>query len=178
MLSVCVIPKTPSMPNANVVYSELLHACVCYLSGSRLSRDHFLNYRPYTFNMPPYILHHLQDLESRLAKRGHVLDELLKTERIYVAEMGSILKVSAVSGPNHIQQPSRCPLHHTATCFAEVACQRACAHHTRASSHTHRPGSTLHAPWQSCTHRTKVRCERPSASSCSRPANQTVSERA
>ena len=33
------------------------------------------------------------DLEK---KRGHVLAELLDTERIYVAEMGSILKVSII----------------------------------------------------------------------------------
>lgn len=35
----------------------------------------------------------LQDIETRKSKRGHVLAELLETERIYVAEMGSILKV-------------------------------------------------------------------------------------
>lgn len=35
-----------------------------------------------------------QDLEARRLKRGHVLAELLETERIYVSEMGSILKVS------------------------------------------------------------------------------------
>uniref|UniRef100_A0A1B0GLU5 DH domain-containing protein n=1 Tax=Phlebotomus papatasi TaxID=29031 RepID=A0A1B0GLU5_PHLPP len=34
------------------------------------------------------------DVEARRLKRGHVLAELLDTERIYVAEMGSILKVS------------------------------------------------------------------------------------
>lgn len=34
-----------------------------------------------------------QDVEARRLKRGHVLAELLETERIYVAEMGSILKV-------------------------------------------------------------------------------------
>ncbi|XP_055387523.1 guanine nucleotide exchange factor DBS-like isoform X2 [Condylostylus longicornis] len=33
-----------------------------------------------------------QDLESRRLKRGHVLHELLETERIYVTEMNSILK--------------------------------------------------------------------------------------
>lgn len=32
-----------------------------------------------------------------MLKRGHVLAELLETERIYVAEMGSILKVSRFS---------------------------------------------------------------------------------
>jgi hypothetical protein len=37
-----------------------------------------------------------QDVESRRLKRGHVLAELLETERIYVAEMGSILKVSCL----------------------------------------------------------------------------------
>lgn len=36
----------------------------------------------------------MQDIETRKSKRGHVLGELLETERIYVAEMGSILKVS------------------------------------------------------------------------------------
>lgn len=35
-----------------------------------------------------------QDIETRKSKRGHVLAELLETERIYVAEMGSILRVS------------------------------------------------------------------------------------
>lgn len=35
-----------------------------------------------------------QDIDARNFKRGHVLAELLETERIYVAEMGSILKVS------------------------------------------------------------------------------------
>lgn len=35
----------------------------------------------------------LQDIETRKSKRGHVLAELLETERIYVAEMGSILRV-------------------------------------------------------------------------------------
>lgn len=35
-----------------------------------------------------------QDIETRKSKRGHVLGELLETERIYVAEMGSILRVS------------------------------------------------------------------------------------
>lgn len=38
-----------------------------------------------------------QDLESHRTKRGHILAELLETERIYVAEMGSILKVSALT---------------------------------------------------------------------------------
>lgn len=37
-----------------------------------------------------------QDIETRNSKRGHVLGELLETERIYVAEMGSILKVSTI----------------------------------------------------------------------------------
>ncbi|XP_055311339.1 guanine nucleotide exchange factor DBS isoform X6 [Sitodiplosis mosellana] len=39
--------------------------------------------------------HHIQnqsDIESRKSRRGHVLAELLETERIYVAEMGSILR--------------------------------------------------------------------------------------
>lgn len=36
----------------------------------------------------------LQDSEARRLKRGHVLSELLETERIYVTEMSSILKVS------------------------------------------------------------------------------------
>lgn len=39
---------------------------------------------------------HLQnqsDIETKKSRRGHVLGELLETERIYVAEMGSILKV-------------------------------------------------------------------------------------
>ncbi|XP_031630381.1 guanine nucleotide exchange factor DBS isoform X3 [Contarinia nasturtii] len=39
--------------------------------------------------------HHIQnqsDIETRKSKRGHVLAELLETERIYVAEMGSILR--------------------------------------------------------------------------------------
>lgn len=34
------------------------------------------------------------ELENQRLKRGHVLAELLETERIYVAEMGAILKVS------------------------------------------------------------------------------------
>ena len=42
-----------------------------------------------TFNFS----HISQDIESRRLKRGHVLAELLETERIYVSEMGSILKV-------------------------------------------------------------------------------------
>lgn len=33
-------------------------------------------------------------MEARRLKRGHVLTELLETERIYVSEMSSILKVS------------------------------------------------------------------------------------
>lgn len=33
-------------------------------------------------------------MEARRLKRGHVLSELLETERIYVSEMSSILKVS------------------------------------------------------------------------------------
>ncbi|XP_037046122.1 guanine nucleotide exchange factor DBS isoform X3 [Bradysia coprophila] len=37
-------------------------------------------------------LQHQSDLEARRLKRGHVLAELLETERIYVSEMGSILK--------------------------------------------------------------------------------------
>lgn len=36
---------------------------------------------------------YLQDSEARKFKRGHVLSELLETERIYVTEMSSILKV-------------------------------------------------------------------------------------
>lgn len=35
-----------------------------------------------------------EDSEARKAKRGHVLAELLHTERAYVQELGSILKVS------------------------------------------------------------------------------------
>lgn len=38
----------------------------------------------------------LQDAEARRLKRGHVLSELLETERIYVNEMSSILKVSTI----------------------------------------------------------------------------------
>lgn len=37
-----------------------------------------------------------QDIETRKSKRGHVLGELLETERIYVAEMGSILRVCKI----------------------------------------------------------------------------------
>ncbi|KAL1377169.1 hypothetical protein pipiens_001096 [Culex pipiens pipiens] len=40
------------------------------------------------------------DSDERKLKRGHVLAELLETERIYVAEMGSILKVSVSPPPN------------------------------------------------------------------------------
>lgn len=41
-----------------------------------------------------YVNFEKQDIETRKSKRGHVLGELLETERIYVAEMGSILRVS------------------------------------------------------------------------------------
>ncbi|CAG2062097.1 unnamed protein product [Timema podura] len=34
-----------------------------------------------------------QDIEVLKTKRGHVLSELVDTERVYVAELGSILKV-------------------------------------------------------------------------------------
>ncbi|KAM8711691.1 hypothetical protein ACLKA7_012234 [Drosophila subpalustris] len=37
-----------------------------------------------------------QDAEARRLKRGHVLSELLETERIYVNEMSSILKLLEV----------------------------------------------------------------------------------
>ncbi|TMW42981.1 hypothetical protein DOY81_011939 [Sarcophaga bullata] len=37
-------------------------------------------------------LQNQQDSEARRLKRGHVLSELLETERIYVSEMSSILK--------------------------------------------------------------------------------------
>jgi hypothetical protein len=36
-----------------------------------------------------------QDLEMLKTKRGHVLTELLETERVYVTELGSVIKVSA-----------------------------------------------------------------------------------
>ena len=35
-----------------------------------------------------------QDLEMLKTKRGHVLAELLETERLYVSELGSVIKVS------------------------------------------------------------------------------------
>jgi hypothetical protein len=35
-----------------------------------------------------------QDLEILKTKRGHVLAELLETERVYVSELGSLIKVS------------------------------------------------------------------------------------
>lgn len=35
-----------------------------------------------------------QDLEVLKTKRGHVLAELLETERVYVSELGSLIKVS------------------------------------------------------------------------------------
>jgi hypothetical protein len=35
-----------------------------------------------------------QDLEMLKTKRGHVLAELLETERVYVSELGSVIKVS------------------------------------------------------------------------------------
>jgi hypothetical protein len=35
-----------------------------------------------------------QDLEMLKTKRGHVLAELLDTERVYVNELGSLIKVS------------------------------------------------------------------------------------
>jgi hypothetical protein len=35
-----------------------------------------------------------QDLEMSKTKRGHVLAELLETERVYVSELGSLIKVS------------------------------------------------------------------------------------
>lgn len=38
--------------------------------------------------------YHFQDAEARKLKQGHVLSELLETERIYVNEMSSILKVN------------------------------------------------------------------------------------
>lgn len=37
-----------------------------------------------------------EDAEARRARRGHVLTELLHTERIYVQELGSILKVDII----------------------------------------------------------------------------------
>lgn len=37
------------------------------------------------------------DSEAARAKRGHVLKELLDTERVYVSELCSILKVSVLS---------------------------------------------------------------------------------
>ena len=35
-----------------------------------------------------------EDAEARRARRGHVLAELMQTERVYVQELGSILSVS------------------------------------------------------------------------------------
>lgn len=35
-----------------------------------------------------------EDAEARRSRRGHVLAELLQTERVYVQELGSILTVS------------------------------------------------------------------------------------
>lgn len=35
-----------------------------------------------------------EDAEVRRSRRGHVLAELLQTERVYVQELGSILNVS------------------------------------------------------------------------------------
>lgn len=35
-----------------------------------------------------------EDAEARRSRRGHVLAELLQTERVYVQELGSILNVS------------------------------------------------------------------------------------
>jgi hypothetical protein len=39
-----------------------------------------------------------QDLEMLKTKRGHVLAELLETERVYVSELGSLIKVSVNTG--------------------------------------------------------------------------------
>jgi hypothetical protein len=39
-----------------------------------------------------------QDLEMLKSKRGHVLAELLETERVYVNELGSLIKVSINTG--------------------------------------------------------------------------------
>jgi hypothetical protein len=39
-----------------------------------------------------------QDLEMLKTKRGHVLAELLETERVYVSELGSLIKVSINTG--------------------------------------------------------------------------------
>lgn len=36
-----------------------------------------------------------EDAEARRARRGHVLAELMQTERVYVQELGSILSVSS-----------------------------------------------------------------------------------
>lgn len=35
-----------------------------------------------------------EDAEARRSRRGHVLAELMQTERVYVQELGSILSVS------------------------------------------------------------------------------------
>lgn len=35
-----------------------------------------------------------EDAEARRLRRGHVLAELMQTERVYVQELGSILNVS------------------------------------------------------------------------------------
>lgn len=61
---------------------NIVHASSCIL---QLNFAHIIN-KTYNFSF--------QDLEARRLKRGHVLTELLETERIYVSEMSSILKVS------------------------------------------------------------------------------------
>lgn len=38
-----------------------------------------------------------EDAEARVSRRGHVLAELLQTERAYVQELGSILTVSTIT---------------------------------------------------------------------------------
>lgn len=37
-----------------------------------------------------------EDAEARRSRRGHVLAELMQTERVYVQELGSILSVSII----------------------------------------------------------------------------------
>lgn len=49
-----------------------------------------------------------EDAEVRRARRGHVLAELMQTERVYVQELGSILSVSYLriyTNINHSQTP-------------------------------------------------------------------------
>lgn len=41
-----------------------------------------------------------EDAEARRAKRGHVLAELMQTERVYVHELGSIISVSQLTMHN------------------------------------------------------------------------------